>query len=268
MRYLIVFVFLLILQSAIADPPGTEPEDKRPFSDSEELYFKIHFGWFTIGKGWVKLRNDAADIAQNTYSVEAEGRTVGLLGIFANLEDRFSARIDGSTLKPIEASRSIKDGRYWRNQQNKFYYEDTSAVHVKIKDFKDESKSVDRLIGIGDSTFDILSSYLYLRSIDWSDKQVGDSVMIGTFYGKKIYDFGVEYAGTERIKFKGEKFSTHKLYVLFPNSTVFPEDKPVTVWVTADENQLPLKISAKLGVGRATVELYEYRNLRNPRTYF
>ncbi|MEM9327380.1 MAG: DUF3108 domain-containing protein [Bacteroidota bacterium] len=268
MRYLIAFCFLLILTSAILAPSGTDPNEDRPFSDREELYFKIHFGWFTIGKGSVKLRNEALDVAEDTYSVEAEGRTVGLLGIFANLEDRFTAKIDGSSLKPIEATRSIKDGRYWRNQKNRFYFEDTAAVHIKIEDLRDESKSTERLIGIGDSTFDILSSYLYLRSIDWASKQVADSVMIGTFYGKKIYDFGVEYAGTEKIRFKGEKFLTHKLYVLFPNSTVFPEDRPVTVWVTADENQLPLKISARLGIGKATVELSRYENLRSPRRYF
>ena len=267
MRYSIVFGLFLLFQSALATD-GKELKSKRPFSENEELYFRIHFGWFTIGKGWVKVRNGAGNREKNTYNVAAEGKTVGLLGIFANLEDRFSAKINGSTLKPMEATRSIKDGRYWRNQENKFYFEDTSSVHIKIKDLRDESKSVDRVIGIGDSTFDILSSYLYLRSIDWSAKRVADSVMIGTFYGKKIYDFGVEYAGTEKLRFNGKKIQTHKLIVLFPNSSVFPDDKPVVVWVTADENQLPLKISAKLGIGRATVELYDYKNLRMPRKYF
>lgn len=236
----------------------------RPFSETEELFYKIQFGWFTIGKGWVKLR-DTQDTG--IYNVDAEGRTVGLLGIFANLEDQFSAQIDANTLKPRRALRKIKDGRYWRNQRNEFNF-DKPSVYVDIKDFRDSSKNVSKEINISDSTFDILSSYLYLRSIDWSQKQLEDSVMIGTFYGKKIYSFGVEYAGTERIKFKSNKIMTHKLYVLFPNSTVFPEDKPVTVWITADENQLPLRIAARLGIGKASVELYEYHNLKYPRRYF
>lgn len=201
------------------------------------------------------------------FFVEADGRTVGLLGIFANLEDEFYAKVDNESLKPIESRRKIKDGRYWRNQHNKFYYAD-SSVHINIIDFKDTTKNINRFVPIGDNTYDVLSSYLFLRSIDWSSKQLQDSVMIGTFYGKKTYDFGVEYAGREKLKFKGNKIMTHKLYVLFPNSTVFPEDKPVTVWVTADSNQLPLKISAKLGIGRATIELDEYENLKYPKSYF
>lgn len=236
----------------------------RPFGIEEELYYKIHFGWFTIGKGWVRVKND---YDPEVYKVEAEGRTVGLLGIFANLEDEFSARIQNGSLKPIEAERRIKDGRYWRNQRNKFDYREDS-VHIDIRDFRDTSKNINRKVAIDHATLDILSSYLYLRSIDWSTKQVEDSVMIGTFYGKKTYDFGVEYAGKERIKFEGNRINTHKLYVLFPNSTVFPEDRPVTVWVTDDENQLPLKILARLGIGKATVELYRYKNLKFPRTYF
>ena len=50
------------------------------------------------------------DYDPEVYKVEAEGRTVGLLGIFANLEDEFSARIQNGSLKPIEAERRIKDG--------------------------------------------------------------------------------------------------------------------------------------------------------------
>ncbi len=267
MRTLAKIVCVLVFMLSLVIP-GRASNDSdstkfRPFAVDEELHYKIHFGWFTIGKGWVRVKNGQ----QDTYKVEAEGRTVGLLGIFANLEDEFSAWIDSESLQPIEAERRIKDGRYWRHQRNKFQ-QDSSSVHIDIKDFKDPSKNINRTIEIPDSTLDILSSYLYLRSVDWSEKALQDSVMIGTFYGKKIYDFGVEYAGKERIKYRSNRIMTHKLYVLFPNSTVFPEDRPVTVWVTADGNQLPIKISARLGIGKATVELEEYKNLKYPRTYF
>ena len=261
--FIILALTALCFNSYAVYSPPTDSLD-RPFGLEEELYYKIHFGWFTIGKGWVRLKDD---FDPDVYKVEAEGRTVGLLGIFANLEDEFSARIENSSLKPIEAERRIKDGRYWRNQRNKFDYEEDSVL-IDIKDFRDTSKNIYRKVAIDNATLDILSSYLYLRSIDWSSKQLEDSVMIGTFYGKKTYDFGVEYGGKERIKFEGNRINTHKLYVLFPNSTAFPEDRPVTVWVTDDENQLPLKILARLGIGKATVELYQYKNLKSPRTYF
>ncbi len=263
-RYSLVSLLLICgLQTFVFGRIAADSTD-RPFSTEEELHFKISFGWFTIGKGWVRLRNDRND---QTYKVEAEGRTVGLLGFFANLEDEFSAVIDAASLKPIEAERRIKDGRYWRNQHNWFDYDEDSVL-IDVKDFKRPEKNVKKKINISDSTLDILSSYLYLRSVDWSDKHLEDSVMIGTFYGKKIYNFGIEYAGTERIKFRSNRINTYKLYVLFPNSTVFPEDRPVTVWVTADENQLPLKVQARLRVGKATMELYRYENLKKPRKYF
>lgn len=234
----------------------------RPFSNQEALFFKIHYGWFTIGKGHVEIKQDHP----NEYTVEAEGKTTGLLGVFANLEDFFTAQIDKKTLKPIASKRKIKDGRYWRHQQNQFYHED-SSVHINSEDLKDPSKNVSKSIAISDTTFDILSSYLYLRSIDWNEKKERDSVMIDTFYGKKIYNFGVEYGGTEIIKYKSKKTRVHRLYVLFPKSSVFPDERPVTVWVSADENQLPLKIVARLGIGKATVELYKYENLKHSINY-
>ncbi len=242
---------------------GNDSTAFRPFTEKEELNFKLSYGWFKIGKGLVRLNDDATE----HYSVYAEGQTVGLLGIFANLDDKFYANVDTSTLQPLSSIRDIKDGRYWRHQENEFNH-DSAQVHVDIIDYKDTSKNINRHIEIPEPTFDILSSYLYLRSVDWSQRNVQDSVMVNTFYGKKIYNFGVEYAGQERIKFRGKKITTYKLYILFPNSTVFPEDKPVTVWITADENQLPLKVSAKFGIGRATAELIGYKNIKVPIDYF
>lgn len=242
---------------------GNDSTSIRPFTEEEELSYKLSYGWFKIGKGLVRLMDDTSE----HYSVYAEGQTVGLLGIFANLDDKFYANVDTSTLKPLSSTRDIKDGRYWRHQENEFNHE-AAQVHVDITDYKDTSKNVNKHIEIPEPTFDILSSYLYLRSVDWSRRNVQDSVMVNTFYGKKTYNFGVEFAGQERIKFRGKKITTYKLYILFPNSTVFPEDKPVTVWVTADENQLPIKVSAKFGIGRATAELVGYKNLKKPIDYF
>lgn len=256
-------LFGLILLVALSASANDNDSTFRPFTEKEELTYKLSYGWFKVGKGLVRLNDDTAD----HYSVYAEGQTVGLLGIFANLDDKFYANVDTSTLRPLSSVRDIKDGRYWRHQENTFEH-DADQVHVDIIDYKDTTKNVNRDFDIPDPTFDVLSSYLYLRSVDWSKRNVQDSVMVNTFYGKKTYNFGVEYAGQERIKFKGKKITTYKLYVLFPNSTVFPEDKPVTVWVTADENQLPIKISAKFGIGRATAELTGYKNLKKSIKYF
>lgn len=256
-------LFILSLAVAFITRANDNDSTLRPFTEREELTFKLNYGWFKIGKGLVRLSEKSED----HYSVYAEGQTVGLLGIFANLDDKFYADVDTATLKPLSSVRDIKDGRYWRHQQNEFNH-DSSRVHVDIIDYKDSSKNVNDNFDIPVPTFDVLSSYLYLRSIDWSKRNVQDSVMVNTFYGKKTYYFGVEYAGQERIKFRGKKITTYKLYILFPNSTVFPEDKPVTVWVSADENQLPLKISAKFGIGRATAELTGYKNLKKPIKYF
>lgn len=259
----LTLIGLMILISLSIQASDNDSTTIRPFTEKEELNFKLSYGWFKIGKGLVRLSDEATD----HYSVYAEGQTVGLLGIFANLNDKFYANVDTSTLQPLSSVRDIKDGRYWRHQENEFNHGE-SQVHVDIIDYKDTAKNVNRDIEIPNPTFDILSSYLYLRSVDWSQRNVQDSVMVNTFYGKKTYYFGVEYAGQERIKFHGKKITTYKLYILFPNSTVFPEDKPVTVWVTADENQLPLKISAKFGIGRATAELTGYKNLKVPIDYF
>jgi hypothetical protein len=45
---------------------------------------------------------------------------------------------------------------------------------------------------------------------------------------------------------------------------VFKEEESLTVWISDDENKIPLRIKASLAVGSLKADLDEYKGLSHP----
>jgi hypothetical protein len=62
-------------------------------------------------------------------------------------------------------------------------------------------------------------------------------------------------------KFKAIKFSP-----LLIKGTIFEGGEQMTVWVSDDENKVPLRVNSPITVGSIKVDLIGYQNLRHPFT--
>ena len=258
----IIVIITPIFSGYSTDAPfGGGTLANRPFGIGEELTFRVKYGWFNlnIAEATVGITSETIYESSPAYQVNVVGRTVGLAGLFGKTVDRFEALVGKEELKPLKASQDFQEGKKRDIQTNYFDFE---AGQVRVEKIKRDRELEPRFYDLDEEAFDMLSSYLYLRSVDFSQLNETDSVMIKVFFGKRHYDFGLEYGGTEVIKTKVGKVTAHKLYILFPVSSTFPEEKSVMVWTTADENQLPLKIQAHLKFGKVTCELVDYSNLK------
>lgn len=256
---LCALINLIGLTCALADEPDY------PFIIGEELTFKVKFGWFTVGKAQIKISKDSTNATEPSFHVNVEARTAGILGFFKHTVNQFDAVISQAELKTSVATQNFLDNQKRDIQTNYFDYK-KGKVRVEKIDYEKDKKHEPKFYGIDSTTYDILSTYLYLRNNYVNSIQPEDSVMVKLFFGNKPYDFGMEYAGVERIKTQLGEINAHKLYLLFPVSSAFPEPKAVIVWATMDENQLPLKIEAQLKFGRVFCDLTSYKNIKEPIT--
>ena len=264
MKVLIAFSLVLSAVIAEAQPLVDDyPNTERPFQIGEKLELKISYGWFTIGRAYVNIPSDTIFENAPSYHVNVVGKTAGLLGFFNNTEDTFDAIIDKETLKPYVASQNFQENNKRDVQTNTFSYEQREVVVEKV-DYEKQVTYKPKKYLLEENAFDILSSYLYLRSIDFASLSKEDSIMLKVFFGKKHWNFGIEYGGKETINSLIGKIKAHKFYIRFPVSSTFPEAKSVMVWTTQDENQLPLKVKAKLRFGNVTCELTDFSNLKIP----
>lgn len=84
--------------------------------------------------------------------------------------------------------------------------------------------------------------------------------MITTLEDHKMWDFGIEFAGKDKIDFQGKSYPAYKVIVLFPVTRTFTEEKAVMFWVIEKDGvKLPVRIEANMRVGRMICELTEFK---------
>lgn len=232
---------------------------ERQFPLDETLRFKINYGWFSLGEAIVSI-DDSLKYEQGDsfYNTEVTARTIGLFSWLAGIEDQFKGYINTRTYRPSYTEKKMRQRKENFDQWNYFDWEN-SKVHARSVDYLNEGKQDQWTVDLTSNSYDILGTYLFLRSRNWQGYDVGDSILIKTFFEKKLYDFGMEYAGQETLKFEGKRVLTSKFYILFPVSKTFPKERAVTVWVTKRNNMtIPLQIEAHMKIGKVVCELKSY----------
>jgi hypothetical protein len=91
---------------------------------------------------------------------------------------------------------------------------------------------------------------------------VGESVAIDMFMDDETTKFRLKYLGRENITTKFGVISTMIFRPLVQSGRIFKEEESVTVWISADENRLPVRIKASLVVGSIKADLESYKGLK------
>ena len=104
---------------------------------------------------------------------------------------------------------------------------------------------------------------MYKYQIDFSKYKVKDTLTVSGFFEDKAYQFKILYYGKETVDTDLGKIPCHKLIPIMPDNTLFRGENSVTAWISADKNQIPIKVDAKMFVGHAGTELVSFRGLKN-----
>jgi len=81
----------------------------------------------------------------------------------------------------------------------------------------------------------------------------------------KVFNIYIRLMGREVVENKdGNRYNCLKLSAKMVEGTIFKGDEDVMVWITNDDNHIPIYIEAKILVGTVKAYLHETKGLRNP----
>ena len=109
----------------------------------------------------------------------------------------------------------------------------------------------------------MISSFYYLRNQNTADLKPGEEIKLNMFFDSNTNPFKLRYVKNEILKSKFGKINTMVFKPIVQSGRVFKEQESVTVWITADDNKIPIKIKASLSVGSLRAELVAYKGLAN-----
>jgi hypothetical protein len=251
MKKLILF-FVLIVTVSFDSPQ----EDA--YGVGEFFKFRIHYGIVNAGYATLEVK-DATINNKKTFHVVGKGYTTGMSRFFFKVDDLYESYIDKETRNPYRFVRKIDEGGYTKNQEGFF----TQAVNkVIVKDYKHKTE---KTLYIPKNTQDILSTFYYLRNHPNIDKlKIGESVAIDMFFDDETTKFKLKFMGREDITTKFGVVPSMIFRPLVQSGRVFKEQESLTVWISDDDNKVPLRIKASLAVGSIKADIDAYKGLKKP----
>ncbi len=188
------------------------------------------------------------------YHIVGTGTSNSSYDWIFKVRDRYETFIDTATLQPYKFIRNIDEGGYKAHEDITFNQETNTAITNK------------GVYKVPECVQDVVSAIYYARNIDFSKYKYNDQIPFNMFLDNNVYNMYIRYLGKETIKTKYGKFRAIKFKPLLVKGTIFEGGEKMTVWVTDDQNKIPIRIESPIVVGSVKVDMMGYRNLRYPLT--
>lgn len=236
--------------------------DNTAFEVGEEITYKLYYNWNFI---WIPAGEVVFKVKDfnNQYHLSVVGKTYSSYEWFFKVRDYYDTYVDKETLLPTVSIRDVTEGGYTLYDKVHFDQKKKKATSVRgrtIDTIKENNK-----FDLEDCTHDILSIIYHARNIDYNQYESGQKFPIKLFMDKKSWPLEVNYLGKEsEKKIKGlGKFNTIKFSPEVVSGFVFSNDTKMDVWVSDDENRVPLLIESPVSVGSVKAILKDYKGLKN-----
>lgn len=240
------------------------------FHPGENLQYTGYYNWgfIWVAAGEVNLRVEQTDYENKpAYKITGEGKNLKAFDWFFKLRDTLTSYVDTATLAPFFFDRKTNEAKYHARHRYLFDYENNKIYSQIKKRTRPEKQDT---IDLTPCTFDILTVAYYARNIDYSKYKEGDKIPLTMLVDNQIYPLYVRYLGIEEVKTRtGERFECLTFAPLLVEGTMFKGGEDMKVWMSNDDNRIPIMVEAKVLVGSVKGILSSYDGLRSTKnSYF
>jgi hypothetical protein len=235
---------------------GYSQEQTEPYKDGEWLRYKMSYSGF-LRAGSAVLEVEETDLnGKKVFHTKGTGWTSGMIKWFFKVDDIYESYFDKIDVKPYLFKRKIDEGGYKKHINTTFNHKTNTAF---VEDFIKKKEATIPFVNVQD----MLSSFYYLRNQDVKKLKKGDEISIDMFLDSQVYPFKLRFLGKEILKTKFGKVKCLLFRPLVQSGRIFKAEESVTVWITDDDNKIPIKMKASLAVGSLRADLEAYKGLAN-----
>lgn len=248
---IIIIVFFLFLGSIYS-------QNNKAFKSGEWLQFKMSYsGFLKAGEAELSLNEETLN-GKKVMHATGIGVTSSIIRWFFKVKDDYQSYFDLETGLPYVFKRKINEGGY---KKNKILFFNNNKREVTVKNILKNKKTVVPNIH---NVQDMISAFYFLRNHDTKNMSIGEEIALDMFFDEKKYPFKLKYLGSEILKTDFGKIKTQKFMPIVQAGRVFKANESVSIWITADDNKIPIKLKADLAVGSLRADLSAYKGLANP----
>ena len=258
-----------ISDSTACIPVRTVKDEELAFAHGESASFILHYEWGAINSdvGHADVRLDSITFnGRKAYKCTMHGRTTRLYDLFFKVREDFSSCFTRDGLVPLKFYRHSREGSY--EAKNTYLYDRTSPEHKIMADLYTSKRGQHSVeIPLTPCTFDLPTLFYFARNMDFDVIEPGKKYPMTFAIDDEVFNVYFILYGRETIKVRGlGTVRTIRFAAKLLEGEVFKGETDMMIWVTDDDNRLPVYFEAPLLVGTAKGRMSSYENLKHPFT--
>jgi hypothetical protein len=231
---------------SLAPPPPPRPElpELLPFGPGERLTFSVDYGVINAGWAVMEIPRTRRYVGVECLDVRSEASSNAFFSKIHKVRDRAQSLLDPETLLPLRYEKHQREGDYSADVVVKFDRREHFARYENGDELMMHPWAQDEL-----------SAFYYLRTLPLAE---GRDVFIDNHTNRKNYPLRVIVHGRETVEVAAGTFDCWVVEPVVREGGIFQAKGTLTIWLTADERRIPVKMRTKIVVGAITVSLVEY----------
>jgi hypothetical protein len=254
MKRILLASALLTAIAVHADPdPVYRTVTNTAFKRGEELKYRVHYGAMNAGIATFTVDNTNKLInGRSTYHVIGTGNSIGAFEWFYKVRDRYESYVDEQAMMPWIFIRRVDEGGFKINQ-NQTYDHTLGRVNSNGK-----------MLTVPKYIQDMISSFYYARTLDFTNAKVGDIYSVPTFIDDSVWTMKLKFKGRETIKTDLGRVKCIKFCPVVQVGRVFKKEEDLQLWISDDANHVPVRAEGSILVGSIKMDIISTTNLMVP----
>lgn len=247
------FTLLLTLVFGAGCAFAQEPSKTKDvaFKVGEQLDYKLKYGFFTAAEAHIKVEESTNKFNGNpAFHIIADGNTAGTFDVFYKVRNRYESFIDKQTLLPYFYTENRHEGGY------------THTDKVTFDHKQEKISAASGTYALRGQVFDFPSAYYFARCLDVSKMRIGERFEMRYFLEDSVQTLGITFVGREKIKCSLGTFNCLKFNPTIVPGRIFRKGSKLYLWITDDENRIPVRAHVEVVVGSITMELANAQGLK------
>lgn len=246
-------------------PVGSLAQDSLAFRAGEKMSFVLHYQWGVINSdvGTATVSLEETDYnGVPVFHCDVSGRTSRLFDLVFKVREQFDSWFTRDGLHPMKFTRDTQEGRY--EARNTYVYDwSSSRILADVYSTSSGQRSIE--LPLDRCTYDLPALFFLARNMDMDAVTPEVRYPMTFAIDDDIYNVHFILHGRETIDVKGlGRINTIKFSAKLLAGEVFRSDTDMTIYISDDDNRLPVYFEAPLLVGKATGRMTSCSSLAHP----
>ena len=265
LKYSFLIILLSLALNLFAEGPVTCINRNHAFQPGEKVEYQVYYNWGPI---WVSAGLVTFSVFEKHYKNSqiyhfySYGQTHRRYDWIFKVRDRFESYVDKESFRPLWYEMDTYEGGFIA----KDIYNYDLKKNLVYAETEDSERAFRRdTIQITPCSFDVVTAVYVARNLNYRLLLPNENIPFSILIRNELMVLNPKYLGKELITLRdGRKYNCIKLSVELVEGFIFTSGNEMFIWVTDDDNRIPVLVEAQIRVGSVKAILKSAIGLRHP----